>query len=210
MASDSDLIVGRLALQRGYITEEQLRECLDLQRGEMFQEDPNRTKGRTALRPLGVILVSRGYLTDAQLTELLEAKRQQLETLRELRLIEKSELMLGQWLVEMGCCTQLQINKALEIQRKLAEHGVAPLPRLGGILVEHGFVDAAKVQEALRQQSKSLMVCDGCGARFNVVGVRQDRQYRCRKCGHLLRNVTLPEGLRVDETAHGEEDQEEG
>jgi DNA-directed RNA polymerase subunit RPC12/RpoP len=206
MAVDHDLIVGRLALERGYITQEQLRECLDIQRAEAAAKDADRTKGRTAGRPLGVILHSRGYLTDEQLTELLEARQKHIEVLQQLRRIESSELVLGQWLVQMGCCTQLQVNKALEIQRKLAEQGVTPLPRLGEILVEQGFVDAAKVQEALRQQKKSVMVCNGCGARFNIVGVDEGRQYRCRKCGHVLRTVQIPEGLRVDETSHGDEE----
>jgi len=35
----------------------------------------------------------------------------------------------------------LQINKCLEIQLKMAEKGVSPIPRLGELLVEHGFVD---------------------------------------------------------------------
>jgi predicted Ser/Thr protein kinase len=59
--------LGKLALERGLVTQAQLD-------GALKEQDAARQAGRRA-RPLGEILVGRGYLTPAQLDELLPAAR---------------------------------------------------------------------------------------------------------------------------------------
>jgi hypothetical protein len=201
MSRESDLLLGKLAIERGWITYDQLTQCMRAQEREVLDGDPEKTAGRGGGRPLGVIMTAMGLLTEPQLLDLYEEQRTRIEALRSYRLIEKSEHMLGQILVSRHLCTQNQINKCLEIQRKRAEQGVSPVPRLGEVLVEHGFVTAEKVQELLKEQNKTVMYCAGCKATYNVVGVKDGKQYKCRRCGEVLLSVDKLSTLRVDETA---------
>lgn len=207
MSRESDLLLGKLAIERGWISYEQLEKCMREQEREMLEGDPEATVGRRAgSRPLGVIMTTMGLIDDRQLLDLYEEQRKRIEALRQYRLIEKSEKMLGQILVAKNICTQNQINKCLETQRKIAEEGSRAVPRLGEVLVEHGFVREETIHEVLQEQNKRVMLCAGCNASYNVVGVKDGKQYRCRKCGGVL----LPEEsynqmrkLKVDETAMG-------
>ena len=60
----------------------------------------------------------------------------------------------GQLLVKLNKATQNQVNKCLELQAKLAAAGNGPAPRLGELLVQHGFVDAKTVDEVLALQRR--------------------------------------------------------
>ena len=62
------------------------------------------------------------------------------------------DLEFGQLLVKLNKATQNQVNKCLELQAKIAAEGKSPVPRLGELLVSHGFVDAQTVQEVLALQ----------------------------------------------------------
>jgi hypothetical protein len=60
LTATGDASIGTLAVARGWITQDQLREGL--------------REAKKAARPLGEFLVSRKYLTPAQLEELILAK----------------------------------------------------------------------------------------------------------------------------------------
>jgi len=68
--------------------------------------------------------------------------------------VTPEELEIGQLLVKHNRATQNQINKCLEIQDKLAREGKTPLPRLGELLVSHGYVDAGTIEELVRLQRR--------------------------------------------------------
>jgi hypothetical protein len=204
MSRENEAFLAKLALEKGYITPEQLNECVRLQEEDKFKGDPNVTRGRRVpTRPLGTVLVAKGYLTDERLLELYEEQQRRLESMREYRLIQQGEFLLGQLLVQHNKATQIQVNKCLEHQRRMAEMGTIPVPRLGEIMVDHGFVDGETVARMLELQNKRIMVCTGCRGRFNVVGVEPGRAYRCRKCGGTLVSSGSWESVKVDETAFG-------
>jgi hypothetical protein len=206
MSRESDLLLGKLAIERGWITYDQLNACIQQQEREMLEGDPEATVGRRmGARPLGVIMTSKGLLNDQQLLDLYDEQHKRIDALRAFRLIEKSEKMLGHLLIEQNKATQNQINKCLEVQRKRAEQGVSPVPRLGEILVEHGFVTEETIREVLGGQNKTIMFCAGCNMTYNVVGVKGGKQYRCRKCGGVLMSKEYLDQLKVDETALGQD-----
>jgi len=63
----SRALFGKIAVEKGFITPEQVLRCLDVQRGEVKAGKPP--------RPLGSILVSEGFLTEAQTEEILLLQR---------------------------------------------------------------------------------------------------------------------------------------
>lgn len=62
------------------------------------------------------------------------------------------DLEFGQLLVKLNRATQNQVNKCLELQEKIAREGRTPVPRLGELLVSHGYVDAQTVEAVLKIQ----------------------------------------------------------
>ncbi len=103
-----------------------------------------------------------------------------------------------------------KVNKCLEIQDKMAQEGADRIPRLGELLVEHGFVDGETIRNMLKLQNKDILFCTNCNKQYNVVGVEEGKTYRCKDCGGILLPKTLLDTLSVDETTFGIElDQEE-
>jgi predicted RNA-binding Zn-ribbon protein involved in translation (DUF1610 family) len=205
MISRKDMLLGRLAVDKGLITEAQLQECMKEQEKALgAATDPNKTLGASSVpRPLGVVMLSRGLIKEEDLVKLLEEQSQKLKAIENFQKMQKVEYLFGQLLVKHNKATQLQINKCLQIQQQMAEKGQQPIPRLGELLVEHGFVSKDTVAEILRMQHKDLLFCTGCGRQFNVVGLEEGKAYRCKSCGGVMLQRSFLETLRAEETNFG-------
>ena len=192
-------MLGQIAIEKGLITQQQLGECVREQETSAGQKPGP----RTPTRPLGVVMLSRGVIDEKDLKTLLDEQDRRMKTIDQHLKNQKVEYLFGQLLVKNNLATQLQINKCLEIQMKLTEKGVQPVPRLGELLVEHGFVDKKTVTEVLRMQDKDLLFCTGCGRQFNVVGAADGTTYRCKSCGGVMLRRSLLESLKAEETSFG-------
>ncbi|HLY07750.1 MAG TPA: zf-TFIIB domain-containing protein [Planctomycetota bacterium] len=206
MISIKDLLLGQLAIEKGLITPAQLSEVMkDQQDGT--KPDPNATVRPTndkgSGRPLGTLLLAKGMIKEQDLVALLEEQNRRLETVKNVQKMQKVEYLFGQLLVKYNLATMLQINKCLEIQIKMAEKGVTPIPRLGELLVDHGFVDKKTVADVLRMQDKDVLFCTGCGRQYNVVGLEEGKAYKCKECGGVMLKRALLESLKADETTFG-------
>ncbi len=204
MISIKDLLLGQLAIEKGLLTQAQLSEAMkDQQDGKV---DPNATVSpgsSKAGRPLGTLLLSKGLIKEKDLVSLLEEQNRRMESVKNVQKMQKVEYLFGQLLVKENLATMLQINKCLEIQLKMAEKGVSPIPRLGELLVEHGFVDKKTVADVLKMQDKDVLFCTGCGRQYNVVGLEEGKAYKCKECGGVMLKRALLESLKADETAFG-------
>jgi predicted RNA-binding Zn-ribbon protein involved in translation (DUF1610 family) len=201
--SIKDLLLGQLAVEKGFVTKAQLADVMKEQQGD-GQSDPNATTNASqSTRPLGTLLLSKGLLKEQDLVALLEEQSRRLESVKNVQKMQKVEYLFGQLLVKHNLATMLQINKCLEIQLKMAEKGVTPIPRLGELLVEHGFVDKKTVADVLKMQDKDVLFCTGCGRQYNVVGLEEGKAYKCKECGGVMLRRALLESLRADETTFG-------
>ncbi|HLY76120.1 MAG TPA: zf-TFIIB domain-containing protein [Planctomycetota bacterium] len=205
MISIKDLLLGQLAIEKGLLTQAQLSEVMKEQQDGKV--DPNATVSPTnnnkAGRPLGTLLLSKGLIQEKDLVALLEEQSRRLESVKNVQKMQKVEYLFGQLLVKYNLATMLQINKCLEIQLKMAEKGVTPIPRLGELLVEHGFVDKKTVTDVLKMQDKDVLFCTGCGRQYNVVGLEEGKAYKCKECGGVMLKRALLESLKADETSFG-------
>ena len=205
MISIKDLLLGQLAIEKGLITAAQLAEVVKEQQ-DGTKEDPNATVSPTSARgsrPLGTLLLAKGMIKEQDLVALLEEQSRRLESVKNVQKMQKVEYLFGQLLVKYNLATMLQINKCLEIQLKMAEKGVSPIPRLGELLVDHGFVDKKTVADVLKMQDKDVLFCTGCGRQYNVVGLEEGKAYKCKECGGVMLKRALLESLKADETAFG-------
>lgn len=187
--SKRDALLGRMAVEKGLITQAQLEDSLREQ-----ERSPH---------TLGEILLRRGSVKEVQLQDLLAEQERRVAALDEFQDMQKVEYLFGQILVRQSYATQLQVNKCLEIQQKLAEKGSRPLPRLGELLLDHGFIDRKTIALVLEQQQKALLACPKCGKRYNVVGVEEERRYKCKACGVTLAPRQDGDPLSADDTLFG-------
>ena len=194
MAHEQDGLVGRIALQKGVITEDQLKDCLAHQAA--LQKAGQK-------RALGVIMVSRGLLQDADILDLLEDQKRQAAERANYADVRREDFQSGQALLKRGILTTEQLNAALRRQEEAAGRGLLPLPRLGQILIEMGIQDAKVIQETLRIQYKTIYDCPGCALKYNLLNARSDRKYRCRKCGELLVPKPTEISTPADQSAPG-------
>ncbi|MBI2931001.1 MAG: hypothetical protein HYY16_05070 [Planctomycetes bacterium] len=200
MRTRKDIILARVLLERGFVDETQLKECQLAQ--QVFASDPDATLGTTQTRPLMAVLLERGLVKEDQVSGLLDEQNRRLAMVEQYERMVKAEMTFGQLLVKHNKATQLQINKCVELQRRLAEQG-KPIPRLGELMVEHGFVDARTAQDVLRLQHKELLHCTGCGKQFNVIGLERGKTYKCKACGGVMVVKERIDTIKVDETAYG-------
>ncbi|MBI4564994.1 MAG: hypothetical protein HY716_09920 [Planctomycetes bacterium] len=159
MEHPEDLLLGRIAVERGLITETQLEETFREQTTAGCQS------GRTVLPPLlGDLLIAKGWIQKEDLQKLLREQIRRFQSLDPLSDSVEADLQIGQILVRRHQATQNQVNKCLEIQLDLADSGRAPVPLLGELLVRHGYVSETNVREALQAQRKPLPPPDGDAA----------------------------------------------
>lgn len=96
-------------------------------------------------------------------------------------LLSRRDLLFGQIAVRQEFITMDQLNHTLWQQARMVEEG-RPSRRLGLILLDMGWIDAAQVRKVLSIQNKRILVCRACGRRFNAVGAVDGKTYSCPKC----------------------------
>src|SRR5215831_5205792 len=92
----TDGLVGKLALQKGMISADQLRDCL-------AEQAALRKAGQK--RPLGVIMVGRGLMKDEDLLVLLEEQKRVLAERSDFTRVRQEDFLFGQILLKQGVAT---------------------------------------------------------------------------------------------------------
>ncbi len=125
-ARNDDVLLGRIAVERGFLEPAQVEWAFKLQESG--------TPGR-----LGEILVQQGLLAPAQLVELLHIQRGKLDHIEHVR--------FGKIALRKGYVTREQLLKGLQAQSE----SLAYPEFLGVILVQQGVLTPAQVEEILKE-----------------------------------------------------------
>ena len=197
MPTPDDLWIGQIAIERGLITEAQLKEFLN----ELGHGEP-------AYPSLGALLLARGVVNDALLGEVLREHEGRKATSAVLQSAAAgleaegaiaAEHLLGQWLVRHGHTSEDRVQECLAVQKEAVLAG-RPASRLGELLVGKGYVTREVVLQGLAQQKKTLLRCEDCKKQFNVVGHDPSAAYPCRSCGGLLKKSDGTQRISADAT----------
>jgi serine/threonine protein kinase/Flp pilus assembly protein TadD len=172
VTAPSDPLVGRIALERGLVSTEQLAECLSEQRT---------TEGAS----LGAILVRRGLLKEEDLAPLLQEQERRLSEALDVSDPRLEDALFARLLILQGLVPEAQVYECLRAQTDLAERDER-VPRLGDLLVRRGYVSVDLADAALLLRRKKLLVCPSCGACFSAAGTETSRRYSCKECGCAL------------------------
>jgi tetratricopeptide (TPR) repeat protein/predicted Ser/Thr protein kinase len=177
-----ETIVGKVCIERGWVTREQLVDCLK----EISSVDEPAPEGSGSKSRLTDMLVARGLVKGEQMEALRDEVAKILESSASYTVVRKSDSTLGQILVKTGKITKEQLIESLSIQQFAASKGGA-VPRLGEVLIQKGYVTFAVIEEAVRSQKEKVVLhCSACGAGYQVVDYDPKKKYLCKKCTGAL------------------------
>ncbi len=194
-----ELLFGRIAVKKGFITEEQLKECIEIQ------------KRSAEPQLLGIILRDKGYINREQLREIVEYQKKHMRRPATDPEEQKSDIAFGFIAVKLKYTTLDRVYECVREQTKAAKLGL--YFRLGEVFVKKGYLTSEQVKDILAQQNRTILECVGCGTRFNVIGYTPDRAVKCTKCGRRLEAPSDPHSIAVDKAinlgAAGGDDEDE-
>src|SRR5688500_10392853 len=112
MNPSNSLLVGQIALELGFLTEERLRSCLEQQAGQ------------TKARPIGTVLLENHFLTPEQLEKVVAEQHRRMKESVPFAVATKAEAAFGRLLVKSGLVSEEHVNEALRAQQDFAERQV--------------------------------------------------------------------------------------
>jgi len=166
-----DNLLGKIAVAFGFVTPEQLEECVRLQK----ETEP------TPL--LGTLLQDKGYLKRDELRDLLEFQKEKLQSADSRKIERETDRMFGYLAVQMGLLTDKEVLGAVEEQALYARRGLRF--RLGEILISNKLLTAEQVDDVLKGQHRYLVICQVCERRHVTFNREPGEKFLC-DCGREL------------------------
>ncbi len=140
MASHQDILLGRVALDLGVLTREQIEQAVALQ------------EGPGAGRPFGSLLLEKGFLSEASLQRVLAEQAKRLKEKAEFSALRKADTLFGTIAIEKKLLTRENLHEALRVQAVALMHGNKV--RLGEVLEERGVLTREQVAQILQLQAR--------------------------------------------------------
>ena len=181
MPADSDLLFGKIAVARGFCTEEQVDACV---KAQASSKDP---------MPLGKLLVSEGHLTDSQYSTILEIQRQKLLAPNPIGGANLDAALFGKLVVRRGLLTEAQVNECLRVQAQEGDER-----SLGEVIVSKHYMSPHQVKAILAEQCKTIMNCPPCGLSFTILSTTARKLVDCPRCKQPLEEGKPSESTRTD------------
>jgi len=167
-----DLRLGRLAVQKGLISPEQLKDAL-------AEQQLGVKRGRKKPRRLGVVLSAKRYMNDDQVLALLEEQESRIVAQDQRR---AEDLLLGRVLIDAGFASADAVHECLRLQEAAVQEGGDEIPLLGKLLVERGHATPQVIAEALELQKGVPLICRRCGMQTPSGGVDITLPETCPRC----------------------------
>jgi hypothetical protein len=186
-SAGKEVLFGRIAVHHGFLTTEQLDDCLEQQR-------ERKARGRTP--HLGSIAVELGFLDANDCKKILEIQRINLAPENPREAGRRSNRIFGYLIYQSGHCTEEQIFACIREQARLDKIGLKF--KLGEVFVNAKYLTTDQVQELLKLQHKSILRCEKCQAQFNVVGFEPGAGVACPKCNAQLHMPDFLETVKVE------------
>ena len=185
MPTLDETLCGRIAVFNGYLRQDQLEECLALQRAA---PEP---------RFLGDILLERGYLTKEQLNTILAIRRKKSRK-RHKKPDESRDAnrSFGALATQAGLISLEHLEAAILEQQRLAQLNLQFC--LGEVLVSQGKLKTGDVLRILNEQGKTILMCPVCEAHFNVLRTVPTKTYKCLECEAPLIQPRFLDTVAVD------------
>jgi len=171
--SEFSLLFGKIAVDNGFLTQEQLDECAEIQ--------------RTSSKPrhLGEICKEKGYLHVEDLRDILIEQLLRFHSEDEHSDEKLVDRIFGQVAIAKEFLTESQLNHALQEQASRESAG-KPYQRIGEVLADMNALTTQQVAEILEAQDLTILICKTCVSAHNVPNYAADRRYICKVCNDSL------------------------
>jgi hypothetical protein len=169
MSTSNVHLLGQIAVKEGFVTPNQLEECVRLQ-------------AAGGGKSLGALLLQKGYLTAAKLAELTKLQHLRFESIAA---DPQKGGLFGQLAVRHGYLSPEQLAEGLREQEALSQGGSSL--QLGQILLRKGSLSVEHFLEILRLQKKEVAKCPACDTFFDVRSTRGESKFLCTSCATVVR-----------------------
>ena len=169
MGPQEDNLFGRIALKQGYVSTQQLEECVAVQQASKTS------------RLLGAILVEKGYMSRDQLRKVMIAQKQAMTTPAKDEIERQADVSFGYIAVQAGLITSEQVYECVHEQVQLCRKGL--YFRLGEIFITKQYMSPEQVSRVLALQQDYMVVCGNCNTRYNALSYEPGAQISCTNCG---------------------------
>ncbi len=185
MVTLDETLFGRIAIFNKYLRQDQLDECLTIQRTDATP------------RFIGDILLEKGYLKLEQLNTILEIRRKKIRKIQKKPgEAQESNRVFGDLTLLAGLITLDDLEGAVLEQERLSQINLHFC--LGEVLVAQGKLKARQVIVILGKQGKCILLCPICESHFNVVKYRASKTYSCPQCSNHLIQPRFLDTIAVD------------
>lgn len=181
MPSDNELLLGKIAVGKGFCTQADIDRCLGIQ------------AARHDGTPLGRVLVNEGIMTEDQHSEVLAIQRRNMTAVDPLYKRKKESILFGKLAVREGLISEEEANKCLRQQAIEGEKR-----SLGEIMVAKGCLTAEHVKDLLAKQQKRIMSCPVCRLCFTVTSISKVKNVDCPRCKGPLVEGKPSDSTRTD------------
>src|SRR5688500_14664346 len=145
-----DSIVGKAVIERGWVTREQLVECIRECASSSSDHASSSSKSK-----LTAVLVQKGLVKPDQMVSLQEEITKILESSDTYEVVRRNDASFGGLLVKGGHCSKEHLVEALSIQQYAAAQGETA-PRLGEILLQKGYITFKALEQVLGLQKTKV------------------------------------------------------
>lgn len=185
MATLDETLFGRIAVLNNYLRQDQLEECLAIQRTDASR------------RYIGDILLEKGYITPDQLSTILEVRKKKIRKVpRKAEEARESNRSFGDLAVSVGMISLDDLEAAVLEQERLGQMNLNFC--LGEVLVAQGRLRPTQVVDVLSRQGKCILFCPVCEAHYNVLKYQAWKPYPCPQCEGTLIQPKFLDTIAVD------------
>ncbi len=182
--ASEDFLFGKLATKMGYVSEEQLRQVVDLQHLDHMGH-----------KKVGQLLQEQNMMSTEEVDHVLHCQDVLLAKPHPRRPASVGDSLLGHMAVKYGYLTEEQLNRCVRI--KELRSGAGDHSRLGQILVEQEHLTEEDVVLLLKMQHQDIARCPRCSRSFNTTR-STGQTVTCPDCGDFLEVQKHPDGIKVE------------
>lgn len=185
MSTLDETLFGRIAVFNNYLRQEELDECLAIQRTD------------ASARFIGDILLEKGYITAEELNTVLSIRRKKVRKMpRRPEESRESNRTFGDLALAQSLISIDDLESAVLEQQRLSQLNLHFC--LGEVLLAQGKMRVEQVIDVLSRQGKCILFCPVCESHFNVVKYQTWKTYKCLGCGAELIRPRFLDTIAVD------------
>lgn len=171
--STARIIFGDIAVEMDLVSRDQVQGAAEYQELEELG------------CPIGEVMEMQGLLSSSEIDSVLAEQTRKMDKVEPRTGRKLSDVLFGRLAVENGFISEEELRQVLREQagRRYRDRQV----KLGSLLVERNLLTRNQVNEILTIQKSKVILCEKCGAEFDISSCKPGTRARCGKCSNVFR-----------------------